>query len=376
LKAICVEEWQESPLLDFKRELPSKDDRGRQEFLKDVCAFANSEGGDLIFGIEETNGIAKAIVPITTEGSDTAIRRLGQILDAGLEPRIQGVRFRSVRFDGGTYVLLVRVPASFDGPHRFTVNNASRFVVRSGTHISDLPYEQLRMAFDRTASLARRARDFRAYRLQEITAHRTWKPMRQGPLCVVHILPMGSMTGRSTVDVASLYRDHAKLSFDDWGGASRSINLDGVMSFATTDQGVEAYTHVFRSGAIEAVRFGGLTVDPSRKAIPSRTIAEFLRNAIETLGKQYRTLGISGPAVIGVAFLFVEGYDFPVSKYENPARADREHLVLEEVWIENLDSIEMVDSIARPILNTLWQAFGLPACTYYDAEGKWTPTAL
>ena len=374
LKAICVEGWQESRSLDFKRELPAKDDRGRQEFLKDVCAFANSEGGDLVFGISEIDGEAKEIAPIATEPSDTAIRRLGQVLDAGLEPRIQGVRFRSVEFNDGTYALLVRVPASFDGPHRFAMNNASRFVMRSGTHTSDLTYEQLRMAFDRTASLAERARNFRAYRLQEIKARRTWKPMRTGPLCVVHILPMAAMTGRSTVDVANLYRDHAKLPFDDWGGASRSINLDGVTSFAASDEGMAAYTHVFRSGAIEAVRFGGMTVDPSKKVIPSRTIAEFFRKAIATLIKQSQTMGINGPAIIGVALLFVEGYGFPVSKYENLAKTDREHLVLEEVWIEDLESIGTVDNIARPILNILWQAYGEPECSYYDAEGKWRPT--
>jgi len=182
---------------------------------------------------------------------------------------------------------------------------------------------------------------------------------------------MASMTGRTTVDVAALYRDHAKLSFEDWGGASRSINLDGVMSFVKAEDGVGAYTHVFRSGAIEAVRFGGLTIDPEKKSIPSHTIASFLRSAIETLCRQCQTLGVGGPVLIGVAFLFVKGYDFPVSQYENPAKADREHLVLDEVWIENLDSIEVIDSMARPILDTLWQAFGLPMCTYYDANGNW-----
>jgi hypothetical protein len=145
------------------------------------------------------------------------------------------------------------------------------------------------------------------------------------------------------------------------------------MSFTTTDQGVGAYTHIFRSGVIKAVRFGGVTVDPDKKAIPSRTIAEFLRKAIDTLCKQYRPLGITGPAIIGVAFLFVEGYDFPVSRWDNPTRSDRDLLVLEEVWIESLDSIEMVDTVARPILDTLWQAFGLPGCTYYDANGRWAP---
>jgi len=46
LQAACTEQWPESQTLDFKRELPGIDDRAKQEFLKDVCAFANASGGD------------------------------------------------------------------------------------------------------------------------------------------------------------------------------------------------------------------------------------------------------------------------------------------------------------------------------------------
>lgn len=174
--------------------------------MKDVCAYANAEGGDLVYGIDEDGGVAKAIVPITSEMADSARRRLGQVLDAGLEPRLQGIGFQEVEVTNG-YVFVVRVPASFDGPHRYLFNNHSKFVMRNGTHTSELTYDQLRSAFDRTAILADRARRFRDDRLQTIINRKTWKPMMDGPICAVHLIPITSMSGRKTVNIQSLYND-------------------------------------------------------------------------------------------------------------------------------------------------------------------------
>lgn len=114
---ICNQRWPEALTLEFKRELPAKDDKGRSEFMKDVCDMANSSGGDIVFGITDDAGSAKAVAPISDQDSDAAIRRLGQILEARIEPRLSGVRFRSVCVTDG-YCLLLRVPASFVGPHR------------------------------------------------------------------------------------------------------------------------------------------------------------------------------------------------------------------------------------------------------------------
>ncbi len=58
LDQACAENWPESQTLEFKRQLPAKDDSGRVEFLKDVSALANAEGGDLVFGIAEVNAKA------------------------------------------------------------------------------------------------------------------------------------------------------------------------------------------------------------------------------------------------------------------------------------------------------------------------------
>jgi predicted HTH transcriptional regulator len=54
LERLVKDGVKESLTLDYKQSLAlSKEDRKKDELCKDVTAFANSAGGQLIFGIEE-----------------------------------------------------------------------------------------------------------------------------------------------------------------------------------------------------------------------------------------------------------------------------------------------------------------------------------
>jgi len=364
----------ESQTLEFKRELPNSTDRGRYEFLKDVCALANTDGGDLVFGVADDC----SIVPIIGEAPDAAQRRLGQILDSALEPRLVGHRFHPVPIAAGGYVLVLRIPASFNRPHRYQVNNSHRFVVRSGTHIVDMTYDQLRAAFDRTASLAERARRFRLERIDKISRGETWRPLIPGPQCVLHVLPLVALGGRTQLDINVLFGTWTGLMFPEWNGGNRSTNLDGLIAYPSGgyDRGLVAYVQVFRQGAIEAVRFGGVLIE-EKPLIPSTLISSFFRTGIANMRRELVRLGVSGPAIVAGAFLHVKGYQFAISnryyRWEQ-STADRPHLLLPETWVDELRDFGSVDDIARPMLDVLWQAFGIERCLEYDeATGNWAP---
>ena len=51
LKSLIEEETSESLFLEYKAITYSKEDK--EEFLKDISSFANSQGGDIIIGIEQ-----------------------------------------------------------------------------------------------------------------------------------------------------------------------------------------------------------------------------------------------------------------------------------------------------------------------------------
>ena len=84
----------ESKVLDFKRMIPGHRD-DRNEFINDICAFANSEDGHLIIGMNEKreNGQKTGeyeICPIAfaDNNPDSMILTLENQIREGIEPRL------------------------------------------------------------------------------------------------------------------------------------------------------------------------------------------------------------------------------------------------------------------------------------------------
>jgi len=53
LQKLIDEERIEKKVLEYKSELPGKNDSDKKEFLADISSFANAIGGDLIYGVIE-----------------------------------------------------------------------------------------------------------------------------------------------------------------------------------------------------------------------------------------------------------------------------------------------------------------------------------
>lgn len=383
VEQLCSGKCPESATLDFKRDLPGNSDKDKHELLKDVSALANSEGGDLVYGIDEVDGAATAITPLATEPADAAKRRLLQVLDAGLEPRIQGVQMVHVDVPGG-YVLILRVPASFDSPHCIRQNANRRFVMRNGTTTTDMTYDQIRNAFDRTATLADRARTFIAKRLQAIASRTTASPVLVGPVAVVHAIPLSGMAERKFVDLQHVYHStFSNFMGRDWGGASRSFNFDGLVIHpgGKNDDGYYAYTHLFRSGGMEACRLSGGKRElqqgqPERSIVWSLDLSLFVHSNAVNFLTSLQTWGFGGPAFLSIALLNTKGYELGIGDVFHPfsrAAADRDHLIPPPSWIDSIGSTS-VDAAVRPAMDMLWQAFGLERCADFDkATGAYKP---
>ena len=382
LQKLCDDRCPESQTLEFKREIPGSAEKDKHEICKDVAALANTDGGDLVYGIEEHAGAAGAIQPITAEPADAAMRRIAQVLDAGIEPRIQGTKMRHIDAAGG-YALVLRVPASFHGPHCIRTNSNRRFVMRNGTSTTDMSFDQLRGAFDRTATLAERARHFIVDRLQQIAARKTTAPLMEGPQWIVHLVPVAGLAGRRTIDLRSIYsKTFTEFLGADWGGGSRTFNFDGLLVHpgGRQDDGFYAYNHIFRTGALEGAQLGGATREVSPGVEKSIVWSLDMSNFFYFWVKQYlnsmKAWGFAGPAVLSVAILNVKGFELGIGEVFHRfsrATADRPHLIPSELWIEDIDSIS-IDEAMRPLLDNLWQGFGAERCLdFEETTGTFAP---
>jgi predicted HTH transcriptional regulator len=79
--ALIANAVSEGRTIDYKRELPGNGDGDKKEFLADVSSFANTSGGDLVFGIDEVEGLPTRITGFQSANADLEIQASGQHLE-------------------------------------------------------------------------------------------------------------------------------------------------------------------------------------------------------------------------------------------------------------------------------------------------------
>jgi hypothetical protein len=225
IQALVTNRTPEGAHLDLKRELQRLDGGGRHELLADISAFANSSGGDVIYGVEEDGeGRASAVVP-QVGNVDAETLRLQDALMNGVEPRIPGLQVHSLAVDGG-FVLVVRVPQSWAGPHR--VRSNQHFFIREGPRKRQLDVPEIRGLFLRSEQQAQRVRDFRTERLGKIMAGEAPHRLVPGPLVVVHLVPTQAALGLVQVDPVAYVQDRTLPALGTRVPGAR-LNLDGAL---------------------------------------------------------------------------------------------------------------------------------------------------
>jgi Putative DNA-binding domain len=109
---------------EFKRELPTTD-RSVINVMKTIAAFANGEGGTVLFGIDDDGGV----VGLGTDDAHTATDRMTQLIRDRVRPHVY-FRTELAGVDG-EQVLLVRVEPGVEPPYGVgTTNRRIDYYVR------------------------------------------------------------------------------------------------------------------------------------------------------------------------------------------------------------------------------------------------------
>src|SRR5690606_5140273 len=138
-------------------------------------------GGHLVFGVDEEDGRATAIRPITGVSADAEIRRLEQTIRSKTEPTIPGLVTRDVPVSSG-FVLVMQVPRSFTGPHAVRLDNDSfRFFSRDSRGKRQMDFYDVRASFLYMGTVAELVRRLRNERISSILAGETPHPLEEGP---------------------------------------------------------------------------------------------------------------------------------------------------------------------------------------------------
>jgi len=362
--------------IDYKRDQIGGSDDHKKEFLKDVSAFANAVGGHLVIGMDEAGGIATNLPGLAGLDADKEILRLESMTRDGIEPRLIGVMIKAVPLTAGGCALVIRVPRSWNPPHRVCFKGWNKFFTRNSAGTHEVNVEELRALFTMSASLAEKVREWRIERISRLLADDTPVPLEQSGQLVLHLLPLANFQNESAIDVAAAKAAHACFYPAYSQAFSSRINFDGLL---LTSPGLEqrrfrAYTQLFRDGCIETA-LGSLVREHAERhyrtlpwGILDKGIFEALPRFIEGLAK----LGVSPPYVAMISLLGIKGSAIQRDTYDfDLVEADRDVLSAPPITIDEEKLEGDWQGVMRPAFDAIWNAYGHAATWIFDAEGRW-----
>ena len=382
LQHLIDERIPESKSLEYKQALQYSTDDQKREFLSDLTAFANTDGGDLVLGIGEEGGVAANLVGLNNLNPDDAAGKIENLLRDFVQPRIIGTQIRSILLGSGKHALVVRVPRSFSAPHMVKHSGVSRFCGRNSNGKYDLDVHELRLAFNAGEAYAERLRSFRLDRINRLVSGEVPVPLSGSHLTVLHILPLDAVRreGRLQTEELRKANQNSRLMPMNSGGWGDSFNFDGLIVKSSGNEGKSnAYVQLFRKGFLEAVETQLLEPRqlvagrPKAKIIPStyweRKILEALPRYLEALS----SIGIPPPYSLSLSLLDVRDFRMYVEPshfvHYDDAPINRDHLLTEEVLMESVD--EPADKLLRPLFDQVWNACGRAGSISYNEEGRW-----
>lgn len=380
LNRLVTDGVSESKILEYKEALVVVTDDQKREFLSDVTALANTDGGELILGMKENDGVAVELVGLKNLIPDEAIGRIENLLRDSIQPRLAGVQLRALQLSNGNHVLLVRAPRSFSAPHMVRHHGVTRFCGRNTNGKYDLDVHELRSAFLASETMAERLRNFRIDRINKLVAGDASLVLTSQHLLVLHLMPI--MGARPDIRVSSA--ELRKLSDGafprpigsrSWGP---TFNLDGLLvSSGWGENKHHGYVQVFRNGFIESAESQLLNpkreIGSTERLIPSIAWEKHLLEAFPSHLGALAFLGFQPPYVASISLLNVRGFVMYVgaSHWGSGSRpVDRDHVLTEEILIESV--AEPPDRLLRPLFDQVWNACGWAGSIHYDEKGNWS----
>lgn len=369
LMMLIEERISEDKVLDFKRDLKVDADIDKKELAKDVCAFANSSGGIILIGVDEDdNAKASELTGVDIKSEDVLIRKIQQILQARISPRIPGIRFRKIDLENGRSVFAVEIPKSFVSPHMV---KEDRFYFRDSAMRHMMDEQELRIAFVASENVKERVKQLRERRIMDILADDGPVKTIPGAKFVLHIVPLEAFERERKLDIKGiLHGNFTDICPEGIHIVDVRYSLDGFVGYNSKQKDpARSFVVVFYNGIIEICK----GISSEEKIFNVRKLENTIVKWVNRFLVFQTRNGIQYPIVILASLVSAKGYRERVTPYElSDHEIDRDVLLLPEVVLEEspLSESELA-KLLKPVLDSLWQAAGMSSSCSFNSDGTW-----
>ncbi len=365
----------ESKTLEFKQDLQVATDEQKREFLSDVTALANSDGGDVVFGMRAEKGVAKELTGLRNFVPDDRIGQLENLLRDFVQSRLMGLQMAARSLSNGNHALLIRVGRSFAAPHMVRHQGVTRFCGRNSAGKYDLDIQELRSVFLASETMSEKLRNFRLDRINKLISGNPAVALGSPHLLVVHVLPLVSARPDVSIGTSDFEKLRNETSPRPIGssGWSPSFNMDGLLITTGRDEeGYDGYVQLFRNGFLEAVDSNTLRPRDEGKCIPSIAWEKRILEVFSSYLNALKAVSIAPPYAVSLSLLNVRGYFMYVgARYSGSGarKVDRDHLLANDILVESTAAPPA--RMLRPLFDQIWNACGWARSINYDENGDW-----
>lgn len=187
--------YRENEYIDYKQcfhidetEKKSEErDKAIAEFRNDICSFANSYGGYLIYGVNEKKGIPVDICGITLKdnNADQFERNIKNYIQT-ISPCPPHIQIRFISMQDERFVVVIYIKHDHFSPYIHITDNRNYMIYkRVGNSKQIIPYQEIRQMFTQSLAIENEIVNFRNNRVDYFRLHRKNIPQ----FMLLHIIP-------------------------------------------------------------------------------------------------------------------------------------------------------------------------------------------
>lgn len=362
---------EESLILDYKKEMISDD-----KLVKHITAFSNTNGGFLVFGVEETGrgGYPKDIPGIK---ASVNVERLEQIIISNIRPRI-GVQF-SNKIDipnSDRIILIIRIPEGQNRPHHDS--RSHKYYKRYNFGSISMDEHEVESLYQKrffgTSKLAKYVEEIILLHKSKLLDH---LPERiDGHIIVTPMRIDDRIIDTSDREQIKTNFDPDKMRFEPDSGRCYLRNIAEPSRYGIKSVGEYSNIEVHRNGLVHFARvYGHFNEDISTKIIDANALASELLQTIQFADVIYSTYEFMGKVKIMIRVM--NTLNSKISRqghllhYEMYPKCDAEEVHIEREW----DSWRLKEDyleIGKSILDEFSNYYGLWSADMFirDDEGN------